>query len=331
MPCGILIARAPHPPSLPVARPPPRSARAQGVKFAGGMSRPHEGAASDKKSLLPCTPLAIVKLMEYLKVYDEALPIGDRMAGKSVVVINRSEIVGRPLAAMLANDGADVYSVDLNGVYLMRRGKMLEVRRPPRLPPARSFSLPPITTKQRVLPRSARARGSSRARGWVGCVGRRVLPSRWRGPAPRRTPGPATAPAPRTPPCTHTSRSRSPSAGGGLLRAVRAGVRRRRLEASLARNVARALGAAGGLSACGGADARGGAYTEGSLSREHCQELRQRQTSATALRQNEAAERGVETKQQSGTALGARAGRVRRARRRSGVAACAGMGGLSLE
>jgi hypothetical protein len=40
---------------------------------------------------------------------------------------NRSEIVGRPLAAMLANDGADVYSVDLNGVYLMRRGKMFEV------------------------------------------------------------------------------------------------------------------------------------------------------------------------------------------------------------
>ena len=81
-----------------------------------------------KKSLLPCTPLAIIQLMEYLKVYDESLPIGDRMKGKSVAVINRSEIVGRPLAAMLANDGADVYSIDLNGVYLMRRGKMMEVR-----------------------------------------------------------------------------------------------------------------------------------------------------------------------------------------------------------
>jgi hypothetical protein len=69
--------------------------------------------------------------MEYLKVYDEALPLGNRMAGKNVVVINRSEIVGRPLAAMLANDGADVYSVDLNGVFLMRRGRMLEVRLPP--------------------------------------------------------------------------------------------------------------------------------------------------------------------------------------------------------
>ena len=47
------------------------------------------------------------------QVYDEKLPTGDRMYGKSVTVINRSEIVGRPLAAMLANDGADVYSVDM--------------------------------------------------------------------------------------------------------------------------------------------------------------------------------------------------------------------------
>jgi methylenetetrahydrofolate dehydrogenase (NAD+) len=75
--------------------------------------------------------------MEYLKVYDETLPLGNRMSGKVVVVINRSEIVGRPLAAMLANDGADVYSVDLNGVFLMRRGKMLEVLHPPPSPPHR--------------------------------------------------------------------------------------------------------------------------------------------------------------------------------------------------
>ena len=28
------------------------------------------------------------------------------------------------LAAMLANDGANVYSVDLNGIMLMKRGKV---------------------------------------------------------------------------------------------------------------------------------------------------------------------------------------------------------------
>ena len=112
----------------------------QDVRFLGGISRPREnGLSGTKKSLLPCTPLAIIKLMEYLKVYDETLPLGNRMSGKVVVVINRSEIVGRPLAAMLANDGADVYSVDLNGVFLMRRGKMLEARPArPRLAPSRA-------------------------------------------------------------------------------------------------------------------------------------------------------------------------------------------------
>jgi methylenetetrahydrofolate dehydrogenase (NAD+) len=38
-------------------------------------------------------------------------------------VINRSEVVGRPLAALLANDGAKVYSVDIDGVQVFTRGK----------------------------------------------------------------------------------------------------------------------------------------------------------------------------------------------------------------
>lgn len=42
------------------------------------------------------------------------LPYGDRVYGKTVTVINRSEVVGRPLAALLANDGARVFSVDIN-------------------------------------------------------------------------------------------------------------------------------------------------------------------------------------------------------------------------
>src|SRR5690606_25293640 len=83
------------------------------------------GEPTDKKCVHPCTPLAIVKSMEALGLYDESLPVGDRMRGKTVTVVNRSEVVGRPLAAMLANDGADVYSVDVDSIYLMRRGKML--------------------------------------------------------------------------------------------------------------------------------------------------------------------------------------------------------------
>lgn len=83
------------------------------------------GEQTTKKCLLPCTPLALIKCLEYLKIYNEELPVGNRLQGTTVTVINRSEIVGRPLSAMLANDGADVYSVDIDSIYLMRRGKML--------------------------------------------------------------------------------------------------------------------------------------------------------------------------------------------------------------
>jgi len=77
-----------------------------------------------KKCILPCTPLAVVKVLEGLGVYDSQLPVGDRMRGKVVSVINRSEVVGRPLAAMLANDGAIVYSVDIDSIYEYRRGTL---------------------------------------------------------------------------------------------------------------------------------------------------------------------------------------------------------------
>ncbi|WFD31523.1 methylenetetrahydrofolate dehydrogenase (NAD(+)) [Malassezia sp. CBS 17886] len=68
------------------------------------------------KSILPCTPLAVVKALEAVGVYDSKLPYGDRLQGKTVTVINRSEVVGRPLAALLANDGARVLSVDIDSI-----------------------------------------------------------------------------------------------------------------------------------------------------------------------------------------------------------------------
>ncbi|CCI49927.1 hypothetical protein ABG067_004072 [Albugo candida] len=81
-----------------------------------------------QKCVLPCTPLAIVKILEYLSVYDKANPEGDHLNGKNITVINRSDIVGRPLAAMLANDGADVYSIDVDSLYLYRRGKLIQTQ-----------------------------------------------------------------------------------------------------------------------------------------------------------------------------------------------------------
>ena len=78
-----------------------------------------------KKCVLPCTALSVVKILDSLpSCFDKSKPIGRQMEGKTVTIINRSEIVGRPLAAMLANDGADVYSIDIDSIYLFRGGKL---------------------------------------------------------------------------------------------------------------------------------------------------------------------------------------------------------------
>eukprot|EP00611_Tribonema_gayanum_P016613 TRINITY_DN29009_c0_g1_i1.p2 TRINITY_DN29009_c0_g1~~TRINITY_DN29009_c0_g1_i1.p2 ORF type:complete len:337 (-),score=118.05 TRINITY_DN29009_c0_g1_i1:308-1318(-) len=84
-------------------------------------------AAETQKCILPCTPLSCVKILEHLAVYDAALPVGARLEGKVVTIINRSEIVGRPLAAMLANDGATIYSIDIDSIYEFRRGRLVVV------------------------------------------------------------------------------------------------------------------------------------------------------------------------------------------------------------
>ncbi len=85
--------------------------------------------AHQKKSVLPCTPLACLKILEGLHIYNPILSYGNRLHGHTITVINRSEVVGRPLAALLANDGARVYSVDINDVQEYTRGQGLRKRR----------------------------------------------------------------------------------------------------------------------------------------------------------------------------------------------------------
>lgn len=65
------------------------------------------------RAILPCTPLAILKLLDYagMRGSGSSAPL----EGVTACVINRSDIVGRPLAAMLANDGARVHSLDVDG------------------------------------------------------------------------------------------------------------------------------------------------------------------------------------------------------------------------
>ncbi|KAI3406651.2 MTD1 [Candida oxycetoniae] len=84
---------------------------------------------NQQKSLIPCTALAMVKILEYLGVYNNILHYGNRLYGKKIMVVNRSEIVGRPLAALLANDGATVYSVDINDIQQFTRGDDLSEHR----------------------------------------------------------------------------------------------------------------------------------------------------------------------------------------------------------
>ncbi|KAF8607892.1 NAD(P)-binding protein [Ceratobasidium sp. AG-I] len=79
------------------------------------------------KSIIPCTPLAIVKALESVGVYNTILDYGDRAYGRTVTVINRSEVVGRPLAALLANDGARVFSVDIDSIQEYTKRPVVQV------------------------------------------------------------------------------------------------------------------------------------------------------------------------------------------------------------
>lgn len=71
--------------------------------------------AKTKKAILPCTPLAILKLVEAAGFFHAS---GRPLAGRTVTIFNRSEVVGRPLASMMAHDGARVYSFDVDGPLL---------------------------------------------------------------------------------------------------------------------------------------------------------------------------------------------------------------------
>ena len=76
-------------------------------KMAGNDRHATEDA-DFKKALVPCTPLAIIKILEEIGEY--------KAPGKrTVTIFNRSEVIGRPLAVMMSNDGARVLSFDVNG------------------------------------------------------------------------------------------------------------------------------------------------------------------------------------------------------------------------
>lgn len=77
----------------------------------------------DEAVIFPCTALAVARVIESCHwLYNQSAPVGQRLEGSVITVINRSEILGRPLAVMLANDGATVYSVDVDSILQFRAG-----------------------------------------------------------------------------------------------------------------------------------------------------------------------------------------------------------------
>lgn len=78
-----------------------------------------------KKAILPCTPLAVVKLLDAAGAMQHVKG-QDPLKGKTITIFNRSEVVGRPLASILANDGADVYSFDIDGPLLFKKEHLIE-------------------------------------------------------------------------------------------------------------------------------------------------------------------------------------------------------------
>jgi len=77
------------------------------------------------KAVVPCTALATLKVLEANGAYGGS---GTRPAEhKTVTIFNRSEVVGRPLAVMMSNDGAKVYSFDEFGPLLYEDGQAREI------------------------------------------------------------------------------------------------------------------------------------------------------------------------------------------------------------
>ena len=90
---------------------------------------PLDAVEEQNSTIFPCTALAVMRILKFCldrKEYDPTKPIGKRFEGVTVTIINRSQIMGRPLASLLANDGACVYSVDEHSIVMIKPGKKLD-------------------------------------------------------------------------------------------------------------------------------------------------------------------------------------------------------------
>ncbi|CAG7956915.1 unnamed protein product [Penicillium nalgiovense] len=69
-------------------------------------------------TLVPCTARAVEFILHHIGIYDQRLPAKQQLRKWEICIINRSDVVGLPLARLLAGQGARIYSVDITGVQL---------------------------------------------------------------------------------------------------------------------------------------------------------------------------------------------------------------------
>lgn len=95
-------------------------------KDVEGLNRTHShshGVTEDRAQprlapTVPCTAKAVESILHWLGIYDQSLAEGERLNGWDICIINRSDVVGLPLAQLLASQGARVYSADILGVQI---------------------------------------------------------------------------------------------------------------------------------------------------------------------------------------------------------------------
>ncbi|VEU40907.1 unnamed protein product [Pseudo-nitzschia multistriata] len=68
----------------------------------------------------PCTALSVLKILEEYHMGRRNNQPNDCWKDQTICIINRSEIMGRPLAVMLAKKGATVYSIDIDSILQFR-------------------------------------------------------------------------------------------------------------------------------------------------------------------------------------------------------------------
>lgn len=75
-------------------------------------------APEDLGPIYPCTALAVFRVLEsfQLSLNAEKRSPQRLFEGKTMTIINRSEVLGLPLATMLSNHGATIYSIDINSI-----------------------------------------------------------------------------------------------------------------------------------------------------------------------------------------------------------------------